>query len=92
MFLQAVLGAVHLAAVGAGVAGTPHKMAALNVILHPVFALHDLGAEETPPGVLGLVLQHLLHVRRHIYDQPEIRDSFKSSQIQPLIDVIYTVC
>ena len=60
MLLQAILGAVELAAARAGMAGRAHKVPALDVVLHAVLALDDLGAEEAAPALLAVHLDHAL--------------------------------
>ena len=67
MFVETVLGAVILPAASAGVAGGPHEVPALDVVLHPVLALDHLGADEAAPAVFALLILRGGHVLAHLY-------------------------
>ena len=67
MLFEAVLGAVHFLTHPAWMAGRPHEVEALYVVLHTVLALDDLGADETAPGIpVDSPLRHLDHILRHV--------------------------
>ena len=59
MFVSAVFCAVKSAAEGAGVAGGSNKMAAFNVILHPVLPFYHL--QEVCNKKIFLEMENLVH-------------------------------